>query len=106
MTNSQETKQNIWARHIDAWVKTSLSQKAYCREHDLQSSQFSYWKKKLSREKSNQYHHEPAVLVPVVSQNMPASQPGLTLSFPSGVQLAGINANNAKLAQQLVEGLL
>ncbi|WP_275946168.1 IS66 family insertion sequence element accessory protein TnpA [Vibrio metschnikovii] len=38
--------QQTWQNHIDVWQTTQLSQAQYCRNHDLDQSQFSYWKRK------------------------------------------------------------
>ncbi|MEZ9936257.1 IS66 family insertion sequence element accessory protein TnpA [Vibrio breoganii] len=41
------TLQQHWQHHIDAWQQTQLSQAQYCRSHQLDQSQFSYWKRKI-----------------------------------------------------------
>ncbi|MEZ9468040.1 hypothetical protein BCT04_16185 [Vibrio breoganii] len=41
------TLQQHWQHHIDAWQQTQLSQTQYCRSHQLDQSQFSYWKRKV-----------------------------------------------------------
>ncbi|MEZ8968447.1 hypothetical protein BCT86_14585 [Vibrio breoganii] len=41
------TLQQHWQHHIDAWQQTQLSQAQYCRSHQLDQSQFSYWKRKV-----------------------------------------------------------
>ncbi|MFS1440738.1 MULTISPECIES: hypothetical protein [unclassified Vibrio] len=35
-----------WQQHIDAWQQTKLTQAQYCRSHQIDQSQFSYWKRK------------------------------------------------------------
>lgn len=32
---------NDWARHIEAWQESGLSQAAYCRQHGLSAAYFS-----------------------------------------------------------------
>ncbi|SBT15694.1 IS66 family insertion sequence element accessory protein TnpA [Vibrio celticus] len=44
--------QQTWHRHVEAWQTTNFSQAQYCRTHDLDQSQFSYWKRKFNRTKS------------------------------------------------------
>ena len=37
-----------WQHHIDSWMRSGLSQAAYCREHDLDYNRFRKWKERLS----------------------------------------------------------
>lgn len=37
-----------WQHHIDQWIRSGLSQAAYCREHDLDYNRFRKWKERLS----------------------------------------------------------
>jgi hypothetical protein len=36
-----------WLPHVEAWEKSGQSQPAYCREHNLVKTRFTYWKLKL-----------------------------------------------------------
>lgn len=38
-----------WLEHVEAWKKTSISQREYCRLNNLSVKSFSNWKLKLSR---------------------------------------------------------
>lgn len=49
-----EQKRQHWQTHIDLWQKTKLTQNAYCIEHNLAKSSFSYWRKQLSDTASDQ----------------------------------------------------
>jgi hypothetical protein len=37
-----------WQHHVDSWIRSGLSQAAYCREHDLDYNRFRKWKERLS----------------------------------------------------------
>ena len=37
-------------RHVEAWQSSSLSQAAYCREHELNSKTFGNWLRKYRAE--------------------------------------------------------
>jgi hypothetical protein len=37
-----------WQHHIDSWIRSGVSQAAYCREHDLDYNRFRKWKERLS----------------------------------------------------------
>ncbi len=37
-----------WQSHLDNWIRSGLSQAAYCRNHDLDYNRFRKWKERLS----------------------------------------------------------
>jgi len=43
-----EESSEYWQNHVDGWVRSGLSQAAYCREHDLDYNRFRKWKERLS----------------------------------------------------------
>ena len=56
MQNSP-SKQNInqkrcqfWRVHLDSWATSRLSQREYCRQNDLKTNRFTYWKNKSNRD--------------------------------------------------------
>lgn len=51
--HDSQHKRRFWEAHIKNWQQGGLSQVAYCRKHDLQQHQFSYWKKKLIQSDSD-----------------------------------------------------
>ena len=42
-----EQKRTLWKQHIENWRSSGITQKAYCRQHDLKGHQFTYWKKRF-----------------------------------------------------------
>ena len=44
---------NFWYPHIENCEKAGISGNQYCRENNLSSSQFSYWRIKYRRQHSN-----------------------------------------------------
>ena len=88
-----------WQPHIEAWQSSGKSQAAYCREHNLVKSRFSYWKHKLRPAEPGLLNRPGSSFVPV--RVMGDSNPGLKLQLPNGVSIAGICADNLGLAQQL-----
>ncbi|MGI2026994.1 IS66 family insertion sequence element accessory protein TnpA [Endozoicomonas acroporae] len=46
MTTPETTKEQ-WLQRIEAWHDPGLSQKAWCRQNGVRTSQPGYWKKKL-----------------------------------------------------------
>lgn len=43
-------KKRFWQAQVKSWEKSGLSQNEYCRRNQLRNTQFTYWKKKFSRE--------------------------------------------------------
>jgi len=100
------TDTTVWKKHIEQWKKSGLSQAAYCREHQLDDSQLSYFKRKFAgtlitskpQAQSNGFVHV---------QMSPATAPAepLTLHFANGAHLSGITGANVKTVEQLARVL-
>ena len=88
-----------WLPHIEAWEKSGQSQSAYCREHNLVKTRFTYWKLKLRPTESRRRADSVSGFVPVRVRGNAAS--GLTLRLPNGIAIEGICGDNLQLAQQL-----
>jgi hypothetical protein len=88
-----------WQPHINAWESSGQSQAAYCRDHDLVKSRFTYWKNKLRPTEPVPQDKVGGGLVPV--RVMDDSMTGLKLRLPNGISIEGICADNLRLAQQL-----
>ena len=43
-----KARQSFWVVHIEAWRRSELSQRAYCRQHRISESVFSRWLKYLA----------------------------------------------------------
>ncbi len=72
-------KRSFWQTHVRAWGKSGLSQREYCRSHQLSSHNLAYWKKKFADEVS-----QPSkfVAVPVVRQavnHLDSNKSGVTI---------------------------
>ncbi len=52
-------KRRFWKAHIRTWGKSGLAQNEYCRQNDLKSHQFTYWKTKFNKEKPVQANFVP-----------------------------------------------
>ena len=92
-----------WQQHIDAWQQSGGSQAEYCRQHALDQSQFSYWKRKLIKTSEPQSVKSSRFAVAKVAvMPQPSS---LTLTLPNGIVLGGIDAMNAAIAAKLLEYL-
>ena len=41
------SRREFWQAHVEAWRESGLTQRAYCREHELPEVQLSHWKHRL-----------------------------------------------------------
>ena len=93
-----------WQHHIDAWQQSGGSQAQYCRQHELDQSQFSYWKRKLITTNEAKPVRPSRFAVAQLAV-MPEPASSLSISLPNGIVLGGIDAMNASVAAQLLEYL-
>ena len=54
---------DFWQAHVEAWRESGLTQRAYCREHELPEVQLSHWKHRL--QKARRRRDSKTQLVPV-----------------------------------------
>jgi hypothetical protein len=100
------TQDTTWKNHIDQWKQTDLSQAAYCREHQLDESQLSYYKRKFAGtlvSSKPQVQSSGFVNVQVAPEAQPVET--LTLHFANGAHLSGITAANVATVEQLARAL-
>lgn len=75
MTTTQ-SKSDFWQQHISAWKDSGLSQAAYCQQHDLKLSTFTYWRNKQNKGRRK--------LMPV---SIPAPDASVELALPGGIHM-------------------
>ena len=82
-----------WQKHIDNQQTSGLTIDAYCQKHQLATSNFYYWRKKLTPPVASTT--EPVetdwVAIPTVSPPLPqdnVSPSKITLSLPNGITLS------------------
>lgn len=98
--DDRATRAIYWRQHITHWKNSSLSQIAYCREHALNFHRFNYWLRKDTPLKpKKEPAQQSAAFVPIIKhQAVPA---GLSLNFPNGIILQGIDATNLETVKHL-----
>ena len=62
-------------KHIEAWQKSGMTQRAYCRTHGLNAKTFGNW---VSKYRTDQIIESPA-LIPVTIRPLPVSENTLRL---------------------------
>jgi len=63
-----DQKRIFWERHMEQCRQSSLTQKAYCKKHNLKINQFYYWKRRLALS-----HDEISFLPVALSKDSSAS---------------------------------
>lgn len=100
---SQDRKQ-FWQQHIDAWQASDLSGAAFCKQRDLNYTQFNYWRKKFQVAEAVE---NPAGFAQV--RQLAASpnylSDGLCVHLPSGISFSGINIGNLDVVVALLRRL-
>ena len=103
-----QTIPEFWLQRVNAWQQSGLSQKAWCDQHGVSPSQFSYWKRKLQAVHVNS-ETTPRPFVPAVLEDnvFPArvKASSMTVTFPNGVIVSGIDHQNLLLLKELMEVL-
>ena len=46
-TTKDTSRRPFWQKHLRAWCRSSLTQAAYCRQHQLSAPAFGWWKRQL-----------------------------------------------------------
>lgn len=64
--NANEQRCQFWQSHLANWKDSGLSQAEYCRQNNLKSTRFTYWKLKLSSQDS------PMELIQVCAESIPS----------------------------------
>ena len=49
LSRAEQLKQKraFWKQQLESWRSSGMTQKAYCRQHELKEHQFVYWKKRF-----------------------------------------------------------
>jgi hypothetical protein len=71
---------------IEGWKGSGLSQKAYCRQHNVPYYVFHYWYK-VYRDEKNEPGASKPTFVPVRVEGAPSARPLMELILPGGKRL-------------------
>ena len=117
MTNKLEEKRTRWQQHIHDWRESGLTQKAYCDSHNLKPNQFWYWQRQVRLAEGGICQENPAAMKPEQGSRsafIPArlgaqdaqTPTGLSLEFPNGIRVHGIEHASQGTLKHLAEALL
>ena len=93
-----------WRPLIEQWRSSGRTQKAFCREHDLNYDQCVYWRRKFVQHDVWPASRTAPALVPVTCIP-PTTGQGLSLRLPNGMELRGLTLDNLPVVQQLLARL-
>ncbi|MBF0257437.1 MAG: IS66 family insertion sequence element accessory protein TnpB [Desulfamplus sp.] len=65
LLSTREQRSKFWQSHLEIWKDSGLSQAEYCRQKQLKSRIFTYWKLKLSSQDS------PVKFIQVCAESVP-----------------------------------
>lgn len=54
VAETESSKQALWARRVEAWERSGLSQRAWCGVEGVSLSTFQWWRQRLVREASGE----------------------------------------------------
>ena len=94
MTSSD--KSAYWQQHFTDWRQSGLSQRDYCKQHELTFSSFGYWRKLLKTNES-----ASGKLIPVSVSRPPL----VNVYLPSGVRIETPLHGLAELLPLLASGI-
>jgi hypothetical protein len=99
-------KRRQWQAHLYAWGRSGLTQNEYCKQHNLSSSKFCYWKKKLTQQSKPSVSFIP---VPICTSEKSAhpvnNDSGLTIFLKSGIRIRLNNSFNSQALANAVSAL-
>ena len=75
---SATDKSDYWQQHFKDWQQSGLSQRDYCKQHNLTFSSFGYWRSRLKANST-----ADSKLIPV-SVSRPTS---INIYLPSGIRI-------------------
>lgn len=76
-----QERQAFWSNHLEQWSASGLTQREYCRQNNLISHRFTYWKIKLNGT------HLPVKFVQVVPAPVQSESTDLKLNIGPGLQI-------------------
>ncbi len=100
MTGTREEKRTYWVRYVKAWKASGETQRSYCQQHQL-----AYWNQ--ARKPGPETTSTPVSngFLPVHVNSPTVQSPGLSIRFPSGVRVEGIQSDTLALTREIIEWL-
>jgi len=103
-THSQ-SRSDFWLEQVKVADLSGLSGATFCKQHDLNYSQFMYWRQKCRKQAIPMSDSKPSGFVKVMPSCFESSS-SLSVSLPNGVVVQGIDSLNLPLVRPLLEWTL
>lgn len=92
MDKNKLTKTDLWAERLQDFQKSRLSQKEWCREHQIPVSTLGYWLRKQTRESAGQEKTADPMFVRLPSEQEIAASllpdhAAVTIYLPGNVRI-------------------
>lgn len=100
-----QSRTDFWRAQVAAADVVAISSAQFCKENDLNYSQFMYWRQKLQAPLTSAPEKKASSFVKVEPSLSPLGS-GLSVSLPSGMKIHGIDSTNVTLVRQLLEWAL
>ena len=68
---AQSGRREFWQAHVEAWRESGLTQRAYCRAHELPEEQLSHWKHRLQKAQRRARTQSRLVPIRVLQESTP-----------------------------------
>jgi len=92
-----QQQRSFWENRVEQWLKSGLSQAAYCRRHQLKPHQFYYWRRRVQA-LQDQVSFLPVEFTGPQVQNHPA----IRIHTPNGFTIEIEDHNTAVPIETLV----
>lgn len=102
---TQQERRDYWQQHITEWQASGLSGMAFCQQQSLAYHQFSYWRQKFMSNVSADTPPQAGFTTVIPASPEKSNTPGLTISLPGGITIAGVNADNMALLGDVLRQL-
>ncbi|WP_421850371.1 IS66 family insertion sequence element accessory protein TnpA [Marinomonas sp.] len=100
--SDSQSRSEFWLEQVKVAGESGLSGAQFCKQQDLNYSQFMYWRQKCQKQ-SNPTSQGKASGFVKVAPSILESPSSLSVSLPSGIQIRGIDSGNLALVRQLLE---
>jgi hypothetical protein len=100
--SDSQSRSDFWLEQVKVADESGLSGVQFCKQHDLNYSQFMYWRQKSQKQSAQTSQNKASGFVKV-TPSLLESPSSLSVSLPSGVQIQGIDSGNLTLVRQLLE---
>ena len=81
----RNTKREYWKEHLQQYEASGISKAAYCREHNLNYHQFSFWYRKFH---DDEHKSSPFVALPHTGTNTTTGR-----AYPVAIDIGGITVH-------------